>query len=148
MKKIGFLILSLFITIGIAYADNDKITTDVNELPAGSREFIARWFTDTNIAHIKIEQNLMGTKGYEVLLTNGIDLEFNREGEWTEIDGNGALLPEEILPSGITSQLRTNYPGHSILKMEKKRNNHWEVKLTNQLELTFDQAGRLVDIDN
>ncbi len=148
MKKIGFLIISLFITIGIGYADNDKITTDGNALPAGSREFIARWFKEANIAHIKIEQNLMGTKEYEVLLTNGINLEFNKDGEWTEIDGNGTLLPEEILPSVITSQLRTHYPGHSILKMEKKRNNHWEVKLTNQLELTFDKAGILVNIDD
>jgi len=147
MKKIGLLIVLIFAGLGLVKADNDRITTDVNELPANSREFLTKWFSDATIAHIKIEKKLMGGNEYEVLLTNGVDIEFDKEGEWKEIDGNGLLLPEEILPSVITNQLQTSYPGHSILKMEKKIRG-WEVTLNNRLELTFDKSGTLIDIDD
>lgn len=78
-------------------AEDDRITSDINELPAQSREFIREWFGDVGIAHIKIDNNYEGrVKDYEVLLTNGIEIEFDKSGEWKEIEANKMGLPEGI----------------------------------------------------
>ncbi|MCD8178292.1 MAG: PepSY-like domain-containing protein [Tannerellaceae bacterium] len=145
MKKLVFSMLCLFvISLGI-HAQDDRITSDINELPAQSREFIRQWFGDTEIAHIKIDNNYQGrVKDYEVLLADGIEIEFDKSGEWKEIEANKMGLPEGILETGIIDQIHTLHPGQQIRKMEKD-GNKIEVKLFNYTKLKFDQSGTLLN---
>ncbi|MCD8042323.1 MAG: PepSY-like domain-containing protein [Tannerellaceae bacterium] len=145
MKKLVFSMLCLFaISLGIK-AEDDRITSDINELPAQSREFIREWFGDVGIAHIKIDNNYEGrVKDYEVLLANGIEIEFDKSGEWKEIEANKMGLPEGILQTGIIDQIHTLHPGQQIRKMEKD-GNKIEVKLFNYTKLKFDQSGTLLN---
>ncbi len=147
MKKIALIIAGIFISLSTMFADNDRYTKDVNQLPAISRQFISTYFNDANISHIVIEKNFFGVKGYEVLLTNGIDIEFNRSGEWKEVDGNHTIIPETIIPLNIASYVKTNFQGNDIITIEKETR-ECSVKLSNGLELTFNRKGNLIDIDD
>lgn len=146
MRKIGLFMMSLLLVSTIK-ADNETITQDASQLPGVSREFITTHFKGVNIAHIIIEKNLLGIKGYDVILTNGIDIEFNKSGEWEEVDGNKNSIPCAIIPQTIANYLKTNFPGNDIVKIEQDWND-FEIKLKSGLELTFDKRGKLIDIDD
>ncbi len=147
MKRIGLVVLSMFMSITAILADNDTYTKDVNQLPVASREFISTYFSETAISHIIIEKNLLGIKGYEVILTNGIDIEFDKSGEWTEVDGNHAIIPSGIIPLAIADYVKGNFQGNDIIGIEKETR-ECSVKLSNGLELTFNKKGNLIDIDD
>ena len=56
-------------------------------------------------------------------------------------------MNEEIVPVQIREYVRKNFPETKFVKIEKGYRDY-EVKLTNRLELTFDQNFNLVDIDD
>jgi len=147
MKKISLFIMALVLSIATIQADNETITQDASQLPAISREFVTTHFKGVNIAHIVIEKNLLGIKGYDVILTNGVDVEFNKSGEWKEVDGNHTIIPVAIIPANIANYIKVNYAGSEVVKIEKDWR-EYEIKLNNGLELTFDTKGNLTDIDN
>lgn len=147
MKKISLFIMSLLLSVVVTKADSKTITQDTSQLPSICREFVSTHFSGINIAHIAIEKNLLGIKGYDVILTNGVDIEFNKSGEWKEVDGNRTSIPAGIIPPNISNYIKTNYAGNEIVKIEKEWR-EYEVKLANGLELTFDIKGNLIDIDN
>jgi len=128
-------------------ADNDRITRDVSELPAESRQFISSYFAQADISHIKIEKNLLGVKNYDVILTDGTNIEFNRSGEWTDIDRNNASIPSTLIPSTITTYVNANFAGRQIISIEREAR-ECSVKLNNGMELTFNNSGKLIEIDD
>lgn len=147
MKRTCLLITCLLAVATYLMADNDRITRDVSELPVESRRFISAYFAQVDISHIKIEKNLLGIKNYDVILTDGTNIEFDRSGEWTDIDRNNASIPAALVPSDIASYVAANFAGKQIVSIEKEIRGY-SVKLDNGIELTFNTNGRLVEIDD
>ncbi|MDH6305086.1 hypothetical protein M2459_002183 [Parabacteroides sp. PF5-5] len=148
MKKIGLFLVCLLIITTIQAGNRGKtITNDTSVLPAASRDFIAKHFSGIRISHISIEKNMMGIKGYDVILTNGVDVEFDKAGEWTEVDANKAVVPSSIIPQPILTYVQTKFKEAHIIKIDKDWNDY-EVDLSNGLELTFNHKGNLLDIDD
>ncbi|GEM_PF-236592 len=121
-------------------------------LPQPALSFLDAHFTNINIRYIKQDNN-----EYEVYL-NGYDLEFDLQGNWTKVDGYvgyiKTALPASFLTldpvNTINSYIVTNYPGRSIMEIEKDYDNgvmHYDVKLDNSLDLVFDAQGRFIRID-
>lgn len=129
------------------FADNDVVTTDTNQLPATARQFIRQHFQGINISHIKIESNLFGITSYDVILTNGFDLEFNKQGAWTEIDGQRKPIPVKAIPSPITEYREKHFADQSIISIDKDSNGY-DVKLTNGLEIKFDPKFNFIRYDD
>lgn len=146
MKKFGFILFSLFLSTMAIWADNDKITSDSSVLPAVSRNFLAEHFGRTEISHIKIESNLFGTKGYDVILTNGVNIEFDRSGEWKEIEARHAAVPFKILPVRMTDYLRKNYPDNTVIAVDKDTRDY-EIILNNGIEIKFYRNGDFKEFD-
>ena len=119
----------------MACAGNDKITSDTNVLPVSSRQFISDHFKDIPVSHIQIEKNLIRISSYDVILTDGTNVEFNHKGEWKEI------------PEVIQDLIKKNYSSNKVVKIEKEIRDY-EIKLDNGLEMTFDLKGNLIDIDD
>ena len=108
MKKLLFILLSMMSVSAALRAGNEIRTTDPQKLPATAREFIATHFPDTRIALIKIDREGGRTDSYDVLLENGSDLEFDRRGQWTEIDAERTTVPQSIIPLRIADYLKRN----------------------------------------
>ncbi len=85
----------------------------------------------------------MDKKGYEVQLSNGVEIEFLRNGEFKEIEGNYVALPFEILPQSVANTVGKTYPNTVITKIKRKWN-FYEVKLNNMMELYIDANGQLL----
>lgn len=146
MKKLGLIMVSLLLSTMAIFADNEKVTRDKSVLPATSQKFLAANFTQTDISHIKIESNLLGTKSYDVIMTNGVNVEFDKSGEWEEIEARHASIPLSVLPQRIADYLRKNFPDNTVISVDKNTR-EYEVKLNSDLELKFDRNGNFKKFD-
>lgn len=146
-KKILGVLLGLVLSVLVVHADNKVYTTDVNKLPAASRQFLTSHFKDIKVAHISIEKNWMGVKEYDVILTDGTEIEFDKAGEWKEVTRTNLPVPQAIVTATVENYIKDNFPSMYIESVEKK-NRIYEVKLNTGLELEFDLNGRFRRIDN
>ena len=146
MKKIIIIALAVF-TLGIitAKADNDRLIAKEN-LPKKAQQFIDSNFKNSKITYVKDESYFL-EKSYEVLFADGTKVEFNRKGEWKEIDCRRSSIPATIVPAMILEYVNSNYQDVRILQIERDRVDY-EIKLSNQLEITFDMKFNIIDIDN
>ena len=86
-------------------------------------------------------------KSYDVVFNNGEKVEFDRKGNWTEIDCKMSSVPAGLVPAKIAQYVKSTYPGTKILQIEKD-DSQYEVKLSNRLEVTFNRNFQVVDIDD
>ncbi len=146
MKKIIIIALAVF-SFGIltANADNDRLTVKEN-LPKKAQLFIDNNFKNSKITYVKDERDYL-ERSYEVLFADGTKVEFNRNGEWKEVDCRRSSVPTAIVPAKILNYVNSNYPGVKILQIEHDRVDY-ELKLSNNLELTFNKRLNIIDIDD
>ena len=148
MKRIiqtSIVALICLITFQIqAFADNDK-PISVTQLPVAAQQMIKKHFKNKKVALAKMETGLLD-KGYEVVFTNGDKLEFDRKGNWTEIECKLSAVPAGVIPVKIANHIKVNHPGSKVLKLEKDSNGY-EVRLSNSTEITFNKKFQVTDID-
>lgn len=145
MKKFIFLLVCLFTLQTVARADDDK-PIQVNQMPQLVQQFVKQHFADGKIALAKMESDFF-YKSYEVIFTNGNKVEFDKKGNWTEIDCKYTAVPRVTIPAAIHAYVTANYPDVKVLEIERD-NNEYEVRLSNRIELKFDLKFNLIDIDN
>lgn len=144
MKKMSvlFLVLSVSLT---AFAGNDKPISE-DKLPAAAREFIAKHFQGSEISLATVDRELRDTT-YEVFFTNGNKVEFDRKGQWKDIDCKYSRVPESAVPQEINSHISTSHQGLYVKEIDRDKRDY-EVKLSNGLELKFDLSFRLIGYDD
>lgn len=147
MKRIGIILIGFALMTNLACADNDKVTNNINELPQVSRTFLNNYFNGNKVSHIKIDKDLFLVDSYDVILTDGTSVEFNRDGEWKEVKSFQQNIPDTLIPAEIRQYVSQNYPGQKIMTVERGKRKV-SVDLANGLELEFDLNGNLIDIDN
>ena len=128
-----------------AIADNDK-PISISQLPATAQQVIKKHFGKKKVALAKQESGLF-EKSYDVVFNNGEKVEFDRKGNWTEINCKLSSVPTALVPAKITQYVKSTYPGAKILEIEKD-DSQYEVKLSNMLEVTFNRNFQVVDIDD
>lgn len=147
MKRIGIILIGLALMTNLACADNDKVTNNINELPQVSRTFLNNYFNGNKVSHIKIDKDLFLIDSYDVILTDGTSVEFNRDGEWKEVKSFQQNIPDTLIPAEIKQYVNQNYPSQKIMAVERGKRKV-SIDLANGLELEFDLNGNLIDIDN
>lgn len=145
MKKLVFLLVCLFTLQNVAHASDDK-PIQITQLPQTAQQFIKQHFADSKVALAKMENDFL-YKSYEVIFTNGNKVEFDKKGNWTEVDCKNGSVPTAIIPAAIQQFVTTSYPDAKIMKIELDKKDY-EVKLSNRIELKFDLKFNLIDIDN
>lgn len=145
MKKLLLLFVCLFTLQTIARADDDK-PIQVSQMPQKAQQFIKQHFAGSNIAMAKVESDFL-QKSYDVIFTDGNKVEFDKKGNWTEVNCKFSVVPQGIITSPIQKYTATNYPDAKVLKIERDKTDY-EVKLSNGWELKFDSKFNLIDIDN
>lgn len=133
MKKV-FILLIIFSSV--LMADDWKI--DPNELPQSAIDFINKFFPNNRIILAERDR-----KKYEIVLENGVELEFFINGELKEVEGNYVAVPPEILPKTVANTVSVTFPNTTITKIKKKWN-LYEVKLNNSMALYIDVNGQLL----
>jgi len=143
MKKNFVIILLALICIVSCEAQEKNIP--INALPVGCVDFINNHFPRTEIKYAKLDADIQNT--YEVTLNNGTKIEFNKKGEWVEIDANMGKVPTEIIPTPINEYVSNNYPKVAVSKIEKELNTT-KIKLSDGTELEFNKTYQIIEIDH
>ena len=128
----------------VANAGNDK-PISVNALPVKAQTLLSNHFNGQKVMLATIESGVV-SRSYDVVLHNGTKLEFDKKGNFTEIDCKQGIVPAQLIPQAIKNYLKDNYAGQSVKKIEINKN-EYEVELSNGLDLTFNKHFQLIDID-
>lgn len=144
MKKISVLFAVLAVSF-TAFAGNDKPISE-DKLPAAAREFIAGHFSGVKISLATVDKELLDTT-YEVFFTNGDKVEFDKKGQWKDIDCKYSRVPENAIPEEISRYVSTHHQGLYVKEIDRDKRDY-EVKLNNGLELKFDLRFRLIGYDD
>ena len=144
MKR--FLVLYAALAIAFSASANDK-PIRYDQLPARAKSFIEAYFPTHSFSFAKYD-NSIGDSTYDVVFSDGTEIEFNRRGEWRQIDcKRGSIIPSALFPSSIASYLGQNYPTQNIVEAERN-SHHWELQLSNGIEFTFDRHGQIRRINH
>lgn len=143
MKKLVlFLLCSCFVKLAVA--DNDKPIA-FSELPQPAQMFVKKYFGAQKVAMTKVDKDFLDAS-YDVVFTNGQKVEFDKKGNWKEVQCRNQAVPSAIIPPQILKYVESTYPQVNVVRIEKDRY-EYEVYLSNRWELKFDMQFNLIDMD-
>lgn len=145
MKKLLLLFACLFALQSVVRADDDK-PIQVNKMPKQAQQFISQHFPGNQVAIAKVESDFLD-KSYDVIFTNGNKVEFDKKGNWKEVNCKYSMVPAGIVPTPIQKYVTANYADAKVVKIDRDKRDY-EVKLSNGWELKFDLSFNLINIDN
>ena len=147
MKKILMSLLCLIAVCTARAPDDDDRPIRIDQLPEKAQSFIREHFKGVKVALAKMESDFFD-RSYDVIFTNGNKVEFDRHGQWEEIECKYTEVPSSAVPEFIRRYVAENHADQKIWKLGYKDDRRfYEVKLSNRWELTFDLKGNLVDLD-
>jgi hypothetical protein len=126
-----------------SFADDRIIPAE--QLPAAAKTFIQKTFPGQTVSYAKIDFD--GRKKYEVRLSNGVEVDFDKNGNWDKVDCNYSAVPASLVPTNIANYVKTHFAGAKVVKIDKERHGY-DVELSNDLELKFNKQGQLMNIDD
>lgn len=141
-KKILMLLVAVLGMTSVAAA-RDTYSRDDSVLPKAAKAMIDKNFK-AKVNVIKIDKDLGRIKEYEVILTDGTEITFDRNGNWDNVEvGLKGTIPSAFVPTAISNYVKKNLPDRKIVGIEKERNG-FEVELDNGIDIKFNKAGEFV----
>ena len=98
---------------------DDEKKIDFGDLPSEARSFIENYFPSADILSI-VQEKEDGRKEYQVKLSDGTEMEFDEDGEWTNIECYFSPLPTGILPANVITKVEELHPEAYINGVEKE----------------------------
>jgi hypothetical protein len=154
MKKLMIIAMLFATSTTFASCDKDVIITE-SKLPAESRMFLQTHFAGVEV--VSVVKEIDGfEKDYSAYLKNGFEVDFRRSGAWDGVEGYREAIPESIiglLPAGIETYVTANYPGLSIVKVNRE-NWGYEIEVGrnsghgDDIELDFTGSGEFFRYDD
>lgn len=118
---------------------------NVRDLPQTIQSFLSSHFPNTSVVMTTKDGN-----DFEIRMENGWEMEFDREGQWENIDCKRNAVPASVIaliPETIVSYLSSNFENAFITEISRDRSGY-EVELSNGLDLRFSSKGSLRTIDD
>jgi hypothetical protein len=134
-----------FTFLGATKADNDR-PIRFEQLPEKSKEFIRKYFSEEDISYLKLDDDFF-SKSYEVYFVDGSKVEFDKRGEWEQVECKRKKVPDGIIPDKIARYVEKNHSDMKITKIERDRRDY-EIELNNKLEIKFDLMFNVIGYDD
>lgn len=145
MKKFLFVALIALLSTTVASA-RDKYTHDASVLPAVAQSVIKSNFK-ANVSLVKVDKDFGRVSEYEVILTDGTEIAFDRDGNVKEVEtAETSSVPAAFIPQPITMYINKYHAKQRIVGFERERSGY-EVTLSNGLDLKFDRNANFVKYD-
>lgn len=141
MKKYLFLMVALLTMSFNAKADHNQVIT-YNQLPEAAQTLLKQYFAGKVPLIVTMDWD-----DYNIVYESGEKVEFDKQGNWKEIDCKVSRVPSELIPEQIKSHIKATFPGATILKLDRNRRGY-EVKLNNGLEVEYNRDFQVIDIDD
>ncbi len=143
MKKSIAVLSFLFSLLFIASCEKETVIAE-QEIPTEIKDYVSTHFPDCTIS--KAIKDNDDDEVYEITLSCGIKLEFNKEKTVIDIDGT-SKLPDSVVPAPILSYVTLNYPNNYIIGWEIEGSNQ-KVELNNDVTLIFDAQGGFLRVED
>ena len=141
MKKLLFVLLAV-LTLGFsAKADHDQVI-NFNQLPQQAQALLKEHFANKVPLIVTMDWD-----DYTIVYDSGEKVEFDKQGNWKEIDCRTSSVPTALIPEQIKSHIRATFPGTTIIDLDRNRRGY-EVKLNNGLEVEYTRDFQVIDIDD
>lgn len=138
------IVCSLFFSVA-SFADDTPIAVD--QLPAPVKAFVSKTFPAQKILFAEKDSGFFEKTKYEVRLDDGTSVEVYKDGTWNKVENKMNGVPANVVPKGIADYVKANYAATVIAKVDKERYGY-EVKISNGLELKFNEQFQLIGIDD
>lgn len=146
MKKI-LLSLLMIVCVSVVACARDKYVRDPAVLPTAAQSVLKAYFK-ADVSIIKIDRDFGRISEYDVLLTDGTEVKFDRSGNWEEIEVKlSGSVSLKLLPAGIASYVKSHHKGAQIIGVERTRRG-FDVELSNGIEMKFSAAGQFLRYDD
>ena len=137
----AILLLVVMLVSFNAKADHDQVIT-YDQLPEVAQAFLKQYFANKVPLVVTVDWD-----DYAIRYSSGEKVEFDKQGNWKEIDCRSSLVPAELIPEEIKTNINATFPGAIILKLDRNRRGY-EVKLNNGLEVEYSPTFQVIDIDD
>lgn len=142
MKKMFFMMLAFMLTMSMSMmADNDRVIT-IKQLPAPAQTLLKQHFADKTVLIATVDFN-----DYKVMYQSGEKVEFDKKGNWKDLDCKTSAVPTNLIPEQIKAHVKATFPDAIIVKLDRDRRGY-EVRLSNGLEMEFNKRFQVVEIGN
>ncbi len=146
MRNVKQIIAILALSLLPFGAKADERPVKFEELPTKAQEIVATHFKGLNLSYAKYDSDITD-QSYDVIFTDGSKIEFNRRGEWEKIEcRRDTRVPTALLPPLMVQYLNANHKGLGVVEIERDIRS-LEVKLSNGMELIFDNNGKFKRYD-
>ncbi len=140
-KFLPLLLAGIFATTLWSCSDDDPVNP--KELPSVAQTFLDSFYPSAKIVSVTKDKN-----EYDVVLSNGHSVDFNKNGEWIDVDAPaGQTVPTGFYPADIDTYIATNFANAGINEISVDTRG-FEVELVNGVELLFDSTGNFIGLDN
>ncbi len=143
MKSIkAILLLAAMLVMSFsAKADHDQVIT-FDQMPEVAQALHKQYFAGKVPLVVTVDWD-----DYTIRYESGEKVEFDKQGNWKEIDCRASQVPVELIPEEIKANIAATFPGTIILKIDRNRLGY-EVKLNNGLEVEYSPTFQVIDIDD
>lgn len=122
---------------------------EYSQLPEEAKTFLDQYFYNIEVTKVT-KETYSDMVIYQVNLDNGIAIDFNEDGIWTQVDAPfGKTIPTGFIPEPIMQSLNYNYNGYGINQINREGENYHIVLTNNQggdsIDLIYNQSGEIIN---
>ncbi len=114
------------------------------KIPSSSQAFIDKYFPQSTVVLVEMDDDEDNGKEYSVLLNDGTKVEFELQGEWKRVSRKKTGVPSTLVPKAILQYVKTNYPEDVITKLSKKPYG-FKIELSNDEDVRFNPQGQFIE---
>ena len=143
MKNIKFFLLMAVVmtmSLNMSADDDDRVIT-YQQLPQAAQTFLKQNFAKKVPLVVTADWD-----DYTIVYESGEKVEFDKKGNWKDIECRASKVPANLVPDQINAYLKKNYPGKSVVKLERRRMGY-EVRINNGMEIEFNRNFQVIDVD-
>lgn len=146
MKKLLALSLVLlgFASLSLQAAADRRIT--YGQLPRPAQNFIETYFAGRSATEVSEDMDDRSVL-YEVTLSDGVEIDFDAQGQWKKVEGDRIALPTGFIPAPILQHLRQRRPGDQVMEIEKNRQGY-TLELSSGIKAYYNQQLKFVRFDD
>lgn len=139
IKNTKLFISILFLTIlSASILTAADMPIQANQLPKKAQDFISANFANDPIVYAEQDRN-----SFKAELQSGIEIDFDRNGNWTDVASERTPLPTKFIPANIMKAVEGKYQGVVVLEISKEYLSY-KLKLGNNREVYVDNNGKIV----
>ena len=138
------LLIAATLTFSAASAQDKKVT--FNDLPADAINFVRQHFLIDHIASVWKDTDY-NDEEYTVIFRDGLEIEFNGNGDWKELKARHGKVPDHVVPEKILAHVSATFPFESIKEVSRNlTKKRYKAELTDDQELKFDENFNFIGV--